>query len=224
MNMPSTCYLTAVGACFVVAAMAPSQALSEQRFVVRGDVLAFDMSIPYDAESSDRFLVVRDVEEVSAYLFEFPEISTILIEGPGGDGPAGRDIASIIMHLGLDTRVEADCMSACARMFLAGANRTLVSDARLGFHRPYVVGEDERRYYEAMRDMEGWDNPFDYVEWIYDVGLTDMLNTVAFMTSRGVSVDFIIEAFSHDSYDMWFPDRETLMKHGVVTELEDVAQ
>ena len=47
-----------------------------------------------------------------------------------------------------------ECASACARIFLGGKSRKLADGAKLGFHRPWIVKERERRLYEANR-VEG---------------------------------------------------------------------
>lgn len=91
--------------------------------------------------------------------------------------------------------------------------------ASLGFHRPYVLGTEERNYYLAHRQEQGWDDEFDYVEFIYDVGLTDMLETVEFMLSRGVTFEFINQAHSVDGYGMWYPEPMLMFKSGVITEM-----
>lgn len=55
---------------------------------------------------------------------------------------------------------------------------------------------------------------------IYDVALTDMLGTVKFMTSRGIALNFILETYSHSSYEIWEPEHNRLLEAGVVTPLD----
>jgi hypothetical protein len=190
---------------------------AEDRWRENGHELTFDMDIPYADDPSSNELIRRDVAEFQLYVMENPELSLVSVSGDGGFGPAGVEIANTIMHFGFDTRAFGECLSACTRIFLAGRQRTLADEAVLGFHRPYVIGEEERRYFLAHRDSRGWSDEFDYVEFIYDVAYTDAVESMRFMMSRGVSADFILEAYSYDSYEMWIPDREALYKNGLLT-------
>lgn len=196
------------------------RAHAEERWSVVASELILNMGIPYSDQPGPGRLIQRDIEEFRLLVAANPEVSTIAVSGKGGYGPAGVAIANDILELGLDTRAFGDCLSACARIFLAGTNRTLTEGGSLGFHRPYVIGKEEKAYFMAYRRERGWDNEFDYVEFIYDVGLTDMLDEVKFMISRGVAFDFIEKAYSHSSFDMWRPDRDLLKRSGVLIESE----
>lgn len=198
------------------AALFTSPAWANERFETDGKELTFNLTIPYPDDPSSTELIWRDVEEFQLYVMENPELRLVSVSGPGGYGPAAVEISETILEFGLSTRAFGDCMSACSRIFLAGQMRTLAEGARLGFHRPYIIGEEEREYFLAHRENRGWETEFDYVEWIYDIGWRDTLETIEFMTSRGVSLDFALEAFTHDSYEMWFPNFDELKKGGVL--------
>jgi hypothetical protein len=197
----------------------PSFLHAEDRWRENGYELIFDMDIPYADDPSSNALIRRDVAEFQLYVMENPELKLISVSGDGGLGPPSFDIADTIMHFGFDTRAFGECLSACTTIFLAGRERTLADGAALGFHRPYITGEDERRYYLAHREKRGWDDEFDYVEFIYDVAYTEAQKDIQFMMSRGVSVEFIFEALSYDSYEMWTPDRDILLKNGILTKI-----
>lgn len=187
------------------------------RLNVSGNVLYFDMGHRGADLEHPRALERTDVHPIQSMLFENPAIDTISVSGPGGSGTAADEIIQTILTHELNTTAFADCVSACANIFLAGKNRSLSPGARLGFHRPYVVNDDEFRYFEAHKERMGWKEEFDYVPWIYDVGLTDMVNAFSYMSSRGVSTEFIIRAYSVDSFNVWFPKEEELMESGVVS-------
>ena len=211
-NLAVTCTLAlTVGAC-------PS--LAQERWVVQDNELIFDMGVPYRDAPDDVGLGKRDVEEFKLVIMENPAVDTIVVSGGGGYGPAGTEIADSILNFGFHTRAFGDCLSACTRIFLAGDIRRLSPEASLGFHRPYVLREEEQAYYLAHRMNRGWQDEFDYVEFIYDVGLVDMLENVEFMVSRGVAFDFIAQAYSYSSFEMWRPEVEVLLASGVVTVLE----
>ena len=81
-----------------------------------------------------------------------------------------------------------------------------------------MVKESEKRFYEANRIKENWEEEFDYVLWIYDVAIRDVVEGINYMESRGVSLEFILRTLETDSYDMWEPSREELLEAGVLTE------
>lgn len=201
------------------AALLTSTAQANERFETDGKELIFNLEVPYPDDPASTGLIWRDVEEFQLYVMENPALRLISVSGPGGYGPAAEEIAETILEFGLDTQAFGDCMSACSRIFLAGRTRTLAKGARLGFHRPYIIGIEEREYFLAHRENRGWETEFDYVEWIYDVAWEDTLQTIDFMTSRGVSLEFILEAFDFNSYEMWFPNGDVLLKNGVITNL-----
>lgn len=197
--------------------MLSNTAAHADRWYVVGNSLYFDMGYRGSELEFSRELEQTDVNPIEIILFENPAIDTIFVSGPGGYGPAAKLIIETILRLGLNTTAFGDCMSACANIFLAGQTRTLLPSARLGFHRPYIVKEDELIYFETHKETFGWNEEFDYVPWIYDVGLTDMLQAFSYMYSRGVSADFISRAYSVDSFSVWFPTEEELMVSGVIT-------
>lgn len=204
-------------AALIALIMFPFQAIAEDRWQVIGAELVFNMNIPYPDDPESDELLARDAAEFDLFVMDNPQIGVIAISGDGGYGPASIKISETILRFGFDTRAFGECFSACAHIFLAGSARTLSEGSSLGFHRPYVIGAEERTYYNAHRRSRGWDNEFDYVEFIYDIGLTDMLEAVDFMTSRGVTVEFILQAFSVDSFQMWQPDLQVLLNNGVIT-------
>lgn len=194
----------------------PSQLSAEERWDVLGDKLVFNMNIPYENEPYTVGLISRDTEVLANLLAGGLEVKTFSVTGDGGFGPAADKMADTILRFRLDTKAYGDCLSACAKIFLAGEHRYLEEGATLGFHRPYVLGDEERAYFMAHRLERGWRDEFDYVEFIYDVGLTNMLDDVKFMISRGVAFNFIEEAYSHSGFEMWRPERELLAKGGVL--------
>ena len=187
-----------------------------ERYRVAGNVLYFDMGYRGPDLEYPRELGKSDVYPIQSILFENPSIDTISLSGPGGYGPASDQIIEKILRLGLNTTAFGDCISACANIFLAGQSRSLLPSARLGFHRPYIIKQDEFAYFEANKERMGWHEEFDYVPWIYDVGLADMLHAFSYMAGRGVSIDFITRAYSVDSFSVWFPSYEILFEEGVV--------
>jgi ATP-dependent protease ClpP protease subunit len=76
---------------------------------------------------------------------------TLLLESPGGVLLDGIELGKEVRYAGLRTVARYECASACAVIFLGGAERALVgSRARIGFHQAAVVGERDRRCDRAM--------------------------------------------------------------------------
>ena len=197
---------------------AATSLFAQSRYTIEGNTLTLDMTVAAPGYEFDGELDGYDETEVISYLFDHPEINTLRVTGPGGYGPAGRAISTYLAQHGINTQAFGECASACARIFLGGKSRKLADGAKLGFHRPWIVKERERRLYEANRVKEKWEDEFDYVTMIYDVAMRDMLEDIKFMRSRGVEMDFILKIYSTDSYDIWEPSREELLEAGVLTE------
>jgi len=192
--------------------------LAQSRYEIDGNTLTLDMTVAAPGYDFDGGLDAYDETEVISYLFDHPEIKTLRVTGPGGYGPAGRAISNYLLRHSINTVAFGECDSACARIFLGGKSRMLAPGATLGFHRPWIVKESEKRFYEANRIKENWEEEFDYVPWIYDVAIGDVVEGITFLRSRGVEMDFILKIYSISSYDMWEPSREELVEAGVLTE------
>jgi hypothetical protein len=191
---------------------------AQSRYTIEGDTLTLDMTVAAPGYEFNGKLDEYDGTEVMSYLFDHPEINTLRVTGPGGYGPAGRAISAYLVEHGINTEAFGECASACARIFLGGKSRILAPGGTLGFHRPWIVKEREKRFYEVNRVEEKWEDEFDYVTMIYDVAMQDMLEDIKFMRSRDVDIEFILKIYSTSSYDMWEPSREELLEAGVLTE------
>jgi len=196
----------------------PASGFAESRYTILDDTLTLDVTVAAPGYEFDGELDGYDGTEVMSYLFDHPEINTLRVTGPGGYGPAAKAISAYLVQHGIDTIAIGTCASACARIFLGGKSRKLATGAKLGFHRPWIVKEREKRLYEANRVKENWEDEFDYVTMIYDVAMQDMLEGIKFMRSRGVDMDFILKIYSTSSYDIWEPTRNELLDAGVLTE------
>ena len=191
---------------------------AQSRYTIAGDTLTLDVTVAAPGYEFDGELDGYDGTEVMGYLFDHPEINTLRVTGPGGYGPAAKEISAYLVRHGIDTIAIGTCASACARIFLGGKSRKLATGAKLGFHRPWIVKEREKRLYEANRVEEKWEDEFDYVTMIYDVAMQNMLEGIKFMRSRGVDMDFILKIYSTSSYDVWEPSCDELLEAGVLTE------
>jgi ATP-dependent protease ClpP protease subunit len=79
----------------------------------------------------------------------------MLLESPGGSLRDGISLGREVRSQGFRTVARYDCASACAIIFLGGAERLLVgSRARIGFHQVAWIGEKARRCDRSMDSPE----------------------------------------------------------------------
>lgn len=118
-------------------------------------------------------------------------VRTVHLDSIGGRMGEGEKLGAAIKRRGLDTYVEAKCLSACTLAFVAGSQRILKRGAQLGFHRAAFAGDDklddsaERSLYRAA----------------------------------GISSSFIEHALATRNADLWSPSETELLSAGVVTRI-----
>jgi hypothetical protein len=83
-----------------------------------------------------------DAETFKVRAHVFPGKATAILRGPGGNLLAGLAIGEFIRLRGWSTYVSDECDSACALIWLAGAQRLMTSDAKIGFHAASMNGEE----------------------------------------------------------------------------------
>lgn len=66
-----------------------------------------------------------------------PKLTLVEIESPGGYVVEGLAMAHLIERNGLDTVSFEECQSACTYLLVAGEERYLGPEAKVGFHRSW---------------------------------------------------------------------------------------
>ncbi|MBT4710508.1 MAG: hypothetical protein HOB82_03150 [Alphaproteobacteria bacterium] len=183
---------------------------SYDKFAIDGHVLAFDTS---NSEIND-----VDAGWLEDILILDPGITTLSLASDGGDPESAFLMAGLIIDFGLDTHVVGDCASACTYIFLAGTNRTMEPDARLGFHQTRWEAEPMQQFYEEWQVGFGWQDTFDFAAWAYSDGANDVVLGLRFMIERGIDPLFAITALETKSDDIWFPTSLEMTAAGVLTE------
>ena len=191
----------------------PAQA---ERFVVAGDRLIFDTTVPVDGETRD--IRKQDVAALRDILRDNPDIGVLELNSTGGGHYPAMDLAALVIDFELDTHVEDTCESSCVTVYLGGDKRTLARGARLGFHQLSWGASSIRSYYEDHKDNRDWDTPFDFSEWLYEDTQTETYTRLAYMIARGVDAEFAVQSIRKPDAGMWFPYRAVLLAAGVVTE------
>ena len=133
-------------------------------------------------------------QDLKRLMLSAPSAKIVNLESVGGRIAMGEEIAKVIEEYNFSTVSNSRCFSACTIAFLAGTERFLGIDGRLGFHAGAFAGvessESKSGEYEIYR------------------GLT---------AKYGTSTTFIrkILATPHDK--MWYPDRDELIKERIIT-------
>jgi hypothetical protein len=121
------------------------------------------------------------------------EVTTVELWSPGGRIVEARSLAEIVERRGLNTLVIDSCASACTLVFIAGKERELASDARLGFHNGTIIGASE---VEA--------NAWQMVDREY-------------LWRRGISADFVTRIYATPFTSVWEPSHAELLRAKVAT-------
>jgi hypothetical protein len=136
------------------------------------------------------YLGYRAAREVRAAMGEEPPVQAIVLDSPGGWIASGRGLAKVIEEAGLDTYSFAGCHSACVTAFLAGGNRYLADEARLGFHQ-YAV------------PFEGLDT--------YSNMTVEQHRDLRYFRRQGVRPEFLARLFQAPHEGAWFPTQRELI-------------
>lgn len=123
-----------------------------------------------------------------------PKLTLVEVQGPGGYVVEGYGMARLIERHKLDTVVLGSCYSACTLTMVAGQERYLGPNARLGFHRS---GTD------YVNVSKTWTKVDHYIADYY--------------RSRGTSEDFVTKALDTQFNQLWVPSSYEVMSSGYVT-------
>lgn len=132
--------------------------LEELWEIYRGDQQLSDLSIVVGNDGQtmilDGTLGMNAAADVKRVLDAHPNLEMVVVEGPGGRMGAAYEIFRLIRERRLNTRVERECDSACAIMFLGGAQRSLGPFGRIGFHQVGFPGMSRGDMVDANRSLE----------------------------------------------------------------------
>ena len=132
------------------------------------------------------------------YLSLNPDIKLVILNSTGGNIFEARGIAKLIQERKLNTYVSENCFSSCTTVFVAGENRGLGADAKLGFHQ-YTI--NSKKLFAPNVDVK-----------------KELDKDIASFLKQGVDQAFLDKAFSMPHTDMWFPNHDELFKAGISNE------
>jgi hypothetical protein len=125
------------------------------------------------------------------------KIKTVELDSSGGLIYAARALAFTIEKNQLNTHVEGICNSACTVAFMAGKNRTLGENGKIGFHQ-YEFQKQHPLQVKQAEDEQERDRQY--------------------FSDRGVSKQFLEAVYRSGHQAIWQPKRTVLEQSGVVTQ------
>ncbi len=137
-----------------------------------------------DRGSAERFKILLDA---------VPSVKNVALVSSGGLLDEATEMYKAIKTRELDTYVDQYCMSACTMVFLGGRDRSAAPQAKIGFHKPYLMA----------------DKP------VPDAGVEAEMRR--FYDEANVRPSFTDKSMSTPSSGMWYPSFDELLASNVVT-------
>ena len=126
-----------------------------------------------------------------------PRVEVVHLNSLGGRIGEAEKLYETIKGRNFATYTSSSCYSACTIAFIAGHERWLKQNAKLGFHAPAFPGMSREELLGAAEDQR------------------------RLMLAAGIPTSFISRALTTDSSSMWYPSVEELLKSNVVTGIAD---
>jgi hypothetical protein len=126
-----------------------------------------------------------------------PAVRVIHLNSLGGRISEGYKLYSLIQHRKLITYTSAECDSACTIAFLAGAEKYIGENGKLGFHSTSIDGQDGAIVAEINSELKQK------------------------MSSNSVPNDFINHALSTSNISIWYPSKQELLAAKVIDSVVD---
>ena len=191
-----------------------SKFLSAEKFTILGDTIIYDT---FSAKKElNQEINWEDVTEFEYLMRNNKGIKNLQLNSSGGLVEAAIYFSDIIIDYELNTHVDGECSSSCVFLFLGGEKRTLQRGSWIGFHKSSWSKEGLKEYYESYKDEKGWQDEFEFSEWLYNDTQVQILRDLKYLIERGVDGNFAIKTLTADSDDMWYPRRKELEVAGVV--------
>jgi hypothetical protein len=127
-----------------------------------------------------------------------PQISSVVLESPGGQIYEGRGLSKLFTEYQLDTYTYQECSSACVTAFVGGPQRYLGAEAKLGFHQYKIES-----------------SPYQLLFALYDTQ-AEQKRDLALFKARKISPVFLNKIFDKPGNQIWFPAHSELLEARVV--------
>ncbi len=128
-------------------------------------------------------------------LLKHPNVTTVAFNSNGGNVYQARGLAKIITSNELNTYVSKGCYSACTIAYVAGENRTISPNGKLGFHQYNMKSKMLNQRFDIEKEQT---------------------KDLAYFKSRISDNTFIKKIFSSKNSDLWVPEHQDLLNSGVI--------
>lgn len=198
---------------FCLGLILPAVALAQDtpNFAIADNTLYFDT----ESGQGDDDINSDHVDQFSVILRANPEVDTLVLNSGGGGVWAGEEMARIVIDYELNTVVDGECSSTCVLIFLGGSARTMTRGSKIGFHSRNWPPAAVEKYYDNVREDEGWETPFEFGSWIYADTQAEVYRDLAYFVERGVDPGFAIEVHAPRER-LHYPLRKDLQAAGVL--------
>jgi ATP-dependent protease ClpP protease subunit len=136
-------------------------------------------------------------EKLSQLLMNNPSVKIIHLNSLGGRIAEAKKLAEIVRINQLITYSKTQCLSACPIVFMAGKEKNLASEAKLGFHSASFGGVSGSEFSELNKAL------------------------LSQLEDANVPSWFIKKVAKVNSNDLWNPTTEELIKAGIVDRVVD---
>lgn len=126
-----------------------------------------------------------------------PQVKVVHLNSDGGRLGEAEKLYHAIHERGLSTYTSRRCASACTLAFMAGRERWLHANGRLGFHAPTFPGMSDSDAQDASRNQR------------------------KLMIDAGVSSDFVARALATPNSTIWYPTLQELNAARAITGVAD---
>ena len=188
---------------------------ASEKFSVEGNTLIYDTENVTNEEAG---IVWDDAEELASVLLENQSVRILQLNSVGGDLETAYYMSDLIIDYGLDTNVVGECASACTVLLIAGERRTVQKGSWVGFHQSYWDASSMKDWYNQNKEYEGWNDEFEFSEWLYTDTQEYIFNEFQYLLERGIDPLFAIKTMKAGSDDMWYPRRKELIAANVITD------
>jgi len=140
---------------------------------------------------------IGTTDAVRKILDSSPTVKFIHLNSTGGRITEANKLASLISQRQLITYTRTSCASACAIAFLAGRERYIGEQGRIGFHSASVSGSTGSNELDINSSFR------------------EALNRV------GATPQFVVKATTTSPQNIWFPTTEELKQQNIITSVVD---
>lgn len=134
-------------------------------------------------------------EQLEKLLTQAPDVTLLHLNNNGGRIAEAIKIVKLVKRFQLNTYTRTECNSACTLVFLAGKERLLANEGKLGFHSASVGSVSGSDVQELNEDLR------------------------AELMSAGISTWFVEKVTKVSADDLWYPKHHELKRAKVITDV-----